>query len=620
MNKLVLGPFFYFFPFRVNNQNNLIKNSKKIKMRNISHIIFFLILLVGNLNARNYYVSTTGNDKDAGTYSSPFATIAHAYSLTDPGDSIIVASGTYHETVYRGEVCFKFGNNGTVSNPIVIKSAIKGGAVLDGQLDPIHKYVVAISGDYNILSGFNVKNGNFFGITVQGNHNTVTFCEIDSNGNVANPTTNGQGGIFEGNGGYRGTYIYNYIHHNGRTPGVGDHGIYIVSDSVLIAYNIITYNSNAGVNTKGTHTFIYNNTFAHNGHGIGMSDEDTCYVDGVVIRNNIFYQNNSAGYDNFFGEGYAIHDAADYLAHGGREPVVIKNNLFSEVDQSHNWDMWLSNSWGKNWYTQYGYWDTSRVYEYYSPLFVDDGTNYNLLNSNSPALDNAFDWQTSWEITQDYAGNPRNGNNWDIGAFEYLITNLNLKAFIQSRTNPVTGQMIPDTVACVIKNGSAPFATVDSIKVFLDANGQGTALFSKAMLNTNYYIKLNHRNSIETWSNMVTFVNSTPTYDFTSFQSQAYGNNLVLVGSKWCLYSGDVDQDGFVTGYDYTGIDNDASKGKYNLVNDLNGDGLVTSIDFKFIEENSSLGINRQVPYWTPSFEPYVLLNILSDGKLQLTK
>ena len=31
-------------------------------------------------------------------------------------------------------------------------------------------------------------------------------------------------------------------------------------------------------------------------------------------------------------------------------------------------------------------------------------------------------------------------------------------------------------------------------------------------------------------------------YDFTSAASQAFGNNMHLNGSKYCIYGGDVDQ------------------------------------------------------------------------------
>lgn len=65
-------------------------------------------------------------------------------------------------------------------------------------------------------------------------------------------------------------------------------------------------------------------------------------------------------------------------------------------------------------------------------------------------------------------------------------------------------------------------------------------------------------------------------YDFTTAVSQAYGNNMVLVGSDYAFYSGDVNNDGFVDGADGLLIDNDA----YNFVSgyvitDLNCDGTV---------------------------------------------
>ena len=43
----------------------------------------------------SYYVATTGNDTDAGTIGSPFATIEHAIAIAVTGDSIYVAIGTY---------------------------------------------------------------------------------------------------------------------------------------------------------------------------------------------------------------------------------------------------------------------------------------------------------------------------------------------------------------------------------------------------------------------------------------------------------------------------------------------------------------------------------------------
>src|SRR5689334_18773295 len=47
-------------------------------------------------SAATYYVSTTGNDSNAGSQSSPFRHLSKAAaSATAPGDTVIVMNGTY---------------------------------------------------------------------------------------------------------------------------------------------------------------------------------------------------------------------------------------------------------------------------------------------------------------------------------------------------------------------------------------------------------------------------------------------------------------------------------------------------------------------------------------------
>ena len=567
----------------------------------------FLFLFLDNLFATNYYVSTTGNNGNAGTFGSPFATIAHAYSLANPGDSVIVMPGTYKEMESGTEVCFWFNRNGTAYQPIVVKSYTKGSAILDGQTNTTYKYAVQISGNYNVLDGFRVTNGSFTGITVQGTFAKVINCEIDNNGHTAG-TLMGQCGIYEGNGGYHGTYIYNYIHNNGRTPGVGDHGVYIESDSVLVAYNVITYNSNAGVNNKGNYTRIYNNTLAHNGHGTGQSDEGSLLPNHTVIRNNIFYHNDIAG-TNGSGDGYAIHDASDYITNGGRTPMIIKDNVFEENNRTAWFDMSRSDYYGSNWITQYHMWDTLNCYEYTGSLFVSDGSNYNLLNGSSPAIDNAFDWGQ----TQDYSGNTKAGSQWDIGSFQYNTgvgggggtlptTTLNLKALIEA-LYVAGGNVMPVSqwVTVELHSSTAPYALVDSNSATLNTTGTGIFTFTKAVSGTNYFIVVKSMNTIATWSaSPHSFTASALSYDFTTSVTQAYtdGSNppLVLHNGKYCIYSGDLNQDGLINKTDYTGVDNDNSTFNYHPVNDLNGDGLVSSADAQFIDNNYIISIHRQAP------------------------
>ena len=49
--------------------------------------------------AREYHVAKHGNDKNKGTYESPFLTISKAAKLADEGDTVIVHEGEYREWV-----------------------------------------------------------------------------------------------------------------------------------------------------------------------------------------------------------------------------------------------------------------------------------------------------------------------------------------------------------------------------------------------------------------------------------------------------------------------------------------------------------------------------------------
>ncbi|MBE0571151.1 MAG: S8 family serine peptidase, partial [Ignavibacteriaceae bacterium] len=107
--------------------------------------------------------------------------------------------------------------------------------------------------------------------------------------------------------------------------------------------------------------------------------------------------------------------------------------------------------------------------------------------------------------------------------------------------------MVSDSVIVQLRNTTAPYSLVDQTNILLNGNGEGSASFTNASNGTPYYIVLKHRNAVETWSALPQiFTANSLTYDFTTAENKAYGNNLKLIGSKWCIYGGDVNQDGFV--------------------------------------------------------------------------
>lgn len=158
--------------------------------------------------------------------------------------------------------------------------------------------------------------------------------------------------------------------------------------------------------------------------------------------------------------------------------------------------------------------------------------------------------------------------------------------------------MKPDTVTIELRNTSAPYSLVDQAKIFLNSSGQGSAKFYNAMNGVPYYIVLKHRNAIETWSaSPQAFSANTMTYDFTTSSNKAYGNNLKLVGSKWCIYGGDVNQDGFVEAADVSQVFIDNVNGSIGYIStDLNGDMFTEVEDLNIVFRNNVLGVHKIRP------------------------
>lgn len=58
-------------------------------------LVSLFILSGTTAHAASYYVSTTGSDSNAGTYSKPFASITQAQSAASSGDTVYIMGGTY---------------------------------------------------------------------------------------------------------------------------------------------------------------------------------------------------------------------------------------------------------------------------------------------------------------------------------------------------------------------------------------------------------------------------------------------------------------------------------------------------------------------------------------------
>ena len=173
---------------------------------------------------------------------------------------------------------------------------------------------------------------------------------------------------------------------------------------------------------------------------------------------------------------------------------------------------------------------------------------------------------------------------------------LNLTVMIEGMWDGTT--IVSDSVTVELRNTSAPFNLIESKKILLNSTGSGSLIFIQVADGTPYYLIIKHRNSIETWSSStVQFIAGNLSYDFTNAQNKSYGNNLKLVNNKWCIYSGDVNQDGFIDITDQSQIFIDNISGAIGYIStDLNGDYFTEVGDLNLVFINRVLGISRQRP------------------------
>jgi len=197
-------------------------------------------------------------------------------------------------------------------------------------------------------------------------------------------------------------------------------------------------------------------------------------------------------------------------------------------------------------------------------------------------------------------GRTADGSNLSTLTMHYGNSSLalNLKALIQGFYDPVTNKMVKDSVRIYLRNATSPYSIVDASLSILDSNGNGNFTFSNAVNSVLYYIVVKHRNGLETWSATGnSFTSGNLSYDFTLSSSQAFGNNQVLKGTKYCVYNGDVNQDGIIDGNDAATIDNDAfNLATGYLLTDLNGDQIIDGSDAVIADNNVYNFIGRITP------------------------
>ncbi len=286
-------------------------------------LLVIVLALAQSLAAQigdRYYVSTSGDDSNAGTIAAPWRTIQHAANAVTAGDTVYVFGGIYNESV-------NFPTSGTAWAPISFQSYPGQTAVIDGTGVSVTgtQGLINIVGNlsYITVSGFEIRNyttsspdlvpcgvwitGSGTGIRILNNrvHNITTTSE--ENGNAfgisvyATSQTPINKLVINGN------ELYNMRTGNSETLDVDGN-----VTNFRITNNLVHDNDNIGIDVIGY-------------EGVGPVGYDEAMY-GVVSGNTIY---NISGITNP-GEGLSYD--ADGLYCDGCAYVTFERNLLINVD------------------------------------------------------------------------------------------------------------------------------------------------------------------------------------------------------------------------------------------------------------------------------------------------
>lgn len=235
--------------------------------------------------SRTYFVATTGSDANVGTINNPLRGINTALGKANPGDTVIVRTGTYYEKV-------SFPKSGRLDKSITLKAHTGEKPVIDGTGLSItgKEALVTISNvNYIVFEGFDVCN--YKSSTPWVNINGILVKE--GSGNIT----------------VRKNKIYNIEHNVAPADGRSGHGIEIIGNTSVAMKNILVEDNEIHDCNTG-----YSENLTING-----------YVDGFIIRRNKIYNTENIGIDAAGGYWANSVPAFNYARNG----VICDNELYN---------------------------------------------------------------------------------------------------------------------------------------------------------------------------------------------------------------------------------------------------------------------------------------------------
>ena len=299
----------------------------------------------GGLHAAVHYVSPAGSDSGDGSATHPWATIQRADRAVQPGDTVVVANGTY-----SGDILLR--SSGTDGSPITYVAQDKWQAKLVGTTSGAGTAVIRVTGGHVIIKNFDITGTNAAGVLLAASGTSASFNQAignyvhdlttpcDQNGGAALNTGGGDNYSGISHDDFIGNLVVNIHVPVGCTTGVSAAGIYEAVPYGVVADNIVI---NAGYAIQcwhnAHHETITGNIVANSFRGItvgarnapgGMSNDYTVVADNIIVGSLSWAiaESGDTGRHNTYTGNMLFNNASDITLENG---LVATGTIHSNV-------------------------------------------------------------------------------------------------------------------------------------------------------------------------------------------------------------------------------------------------------------------------------------------------
>ncbi len=140
-------------------------------------VLLFILAMTSALSAADYYVATTGNDKNPGSKSQPFRSISRGLSIArTPGDNVIVREGVYPQSR-----TLNLANAGKKDKLITLRAFQNEQVIIDGNNTPTDANLIAVVTHHIRIQDLEIQNSQGIGIAVWGPGSRIHDVEVIGN-------------------------------------------------------------------------------------------------------------------------------------------------------------------------------------------------------------------------------------------------------------------------------------------------------------------------------------------------------------------------------------------------------------------------------------------------------